>query len=82
MVTRIQKWGNSQGLRITRELLSDARIEVGDEVEVAVNNGVITISPTIKQRKRLDLNELLAGHPKDLKAEELDWGKPFGKEVW
>ena len=25
MVTKVQKWGNSQGLRLSKELLSDAR---------------------------------------------------------
>ena len=36
MVTKIQRWGNSQGLRITRQMLEDAHISVGDEVDVAV----------------------------------------------
>ena len=30
MLAKIQKWGNSQGLRITKALLSDAQINVGD----------------------------------------------------
>ncbi len=34
MVTRIQKWGNSQELRLSKQLLRDADIDVGDEVEV------------------------------------------------
>ena len=33
MITKVQKWGNSQGLRLSKELLSDARIDVGDAVD-------------------------------------------------
>jgi len=28
MVTRIQKWGNSQGLRLAKRVLEDARLAV------------------------------------------------------
>ncbi len=34
MVTKIQKWGNSQGLRLARQVLEDAHIAVGDKVDV------------------------------------------------
>lgn len=44
MVTKVQKWGNSQGLRLSRQLLDDARISVGDEVDVAVHDGVMHVS--------------------------------------
>ena len=31
MSTKVQKWGNSQGLRVTKALLDEAGIHVGDE---------------------------------------------------
>ncbi len=34
MVTKVRKWGNSQGLRPARQVLEDAHIAVGDVVEV------------------------------------------------
>jgi antitoxin MazE len=43
MVTKIQKWGNSQGLRLARQVLEDACISVGDDVEIAVCDGMIVI---------------------------------------
>jgi hypothetical protein len=33
MITKVQRWGNSQGLRLSRELLSNAVLNVGDAVE-------------------------------------------------
>lgn len=82
MITTIQKWGNSQGLRITRQLLDEARIAVGDKVDVAVRDGLIVIAPARQIRGRLSLQSLVEAIPKDYRAQEMDWGKPVGKEVW
>ena len=45
MVTRIQKWGNSQGVRLSKEVLSEADIGVGDAVSVAVHDGALVVTP-------------------------------------
>ena len=82
MVTKIQKWGNSQGLRIARQILEDACISVGDDVELAVREGLIVIVPIRRIRGRQNLKELVARIPKNYKPEEMDWGKPVGNEVW
>ena len=37
MITKVQKWGNSQGLRLSKELLSNVQIDVGDAVDVSVH---------------------------------------------
>ena len=39
MLGKIQKWGNSQGLRFTKALLQEAQINVGDKVNVSVQRG-------------------------------------------
>lgn len=82
MITRVQKWGNSQGLRLARQVLEDAHIAIGDDVEVAVKDGTITITPARQVRGRVDLAELLSRLPDDYRPEESDWGKPEGKEAW
>ena len=82
MVTKVQKWGNSQGLRLSRQLLADVQIGVGDEVEVAIRDGVIVVAPVKRPRGKHNLQELVSRIPKDYQAQELDWGPPAGKEVW
>ena len=82
MLTKIQKWGNSQGLRLTKNVLEDARLEVGDEVDVAVRDDIIVIAPIKKIRGRYRLEDLVAQIPEDYHAGEVDWGVPVGKEVW
>ena len=82
MVTKVQKWGNSQGLRLSRQVLADAQIGIGDEVEVTVRDGVIVVGPARRRRGKHDLQELVSRIPKDYEAKELDWGPPAGGEVW
>jgi len=82
MVTKVQKWGNSQGLRIAKNVLEDAQISIGDEVNVEVREGVIMISPSRRVRGKHCLKDLVKRIPKDYVAEEIGWGKPTGKEVW
>ena len=82
MLTKIQKWGNSQGLRFTKALLEEAQINVGDEVQVSVHKGRIVVEPVTRVRGRYDLEALISKMPKRYQAEELDWGPPACREVW
>ena len=82
MITKVQKWGNSQGVRLSKELLSDVEINVGDAVDVAVRDGTLVVTPVRRVRGGHDLRELVRRIPKDYKPEELDWGYPVGREVW
>jgi antitoxin MazE len=82
MVTKVQKWGNSQGLRLSKHVLEDARIEIGDDVDVTVRDGLIVIAPVRKMRGKHTLQELVAKIPKGYATEEMDWGEPVGREVW
>ena len=82
MHTKIQKWGNSQGLRLAKHVLEDACLGVGDKVDVVARDGIIVIAPTKKIRGRYSIEDLVAQIPKDYRASEVDWGKPIGKEAW
>jgi antitoxin MazE len=82
MITKVQKWGNSQGIRLSKELLSHVEINVGDAVDVAVRDGALVVTPLRRVRGGHDLSALVRRIPKDYKPEELDWGYPVGREVW
>jgi len=82
MVTKIQKWGNSQGLRLARQMLEDAHLAVGDEVEVAVRDGMIVIASVRRIRGKQRLEDLVSRIPRNFDPQETDWGKPIGREVW
>ncbi len=82
MVTKVQRWGNSQGLRFPKALLEDVHIKVGDAVQMSVQGGKIIIEPLEKVRGKYDLKELVSRMPKDYHVEEVEWGSPVGKEEW
>lgn len=82
MITKVQKWGNSQGLRLSKELLSQADIQVGDAVDVSLHNGVLLIAPVRRVRGGVDLEQLVREIPADYRPSEPDWGPPAGREVW
>jgi len=82
MVTKIQKWGNSQGLRVSREVLEQVHAAVGDTVNVRVQKGTILIQPIKRVRGKYPLRQLIAQMPKNYKPGAEEWGKPVGKEIW
>lgn len=82
MRTKVQKWGNSQGLRFPKAILEKVDIHIGDEVTLSVENGKIIVEPVYRVRNRFDIHQLVAEMPEDYQVEEVDWGKPTGKEEW
>jgi antitoxin MazE len=82
MVTKVQKWGNSQGLRLAKRVLEDAHISIGDDVDVTIQDGRIIIAPIKRVRGKWSLQDLVSRIPKVHEAGEVDWGNPTGREVW
>lgn len=82
MNAKIQRWGNSQGLRLSKAILAQADFEVGDEVIIVVEDGTIVVRPARSVRGKLDLRALVEAIPKDYAPEEVDWGEPLSREAW
>jgi len=82
MLAKIQKWGNSQGIRLAKNLLADAQLGVGDEVDISVKDGIMIVTPAKRIRGRHNLKDLVARIPENYQAGEVDWGEPVDKEVW
>ena len=74
MLTKVQKWGNSQELRLAKSVLEDAHIRVGDDV--------IVVTPARGVRGRYRLEELVSRIPAEYRPGEIEWGKPAGGEIW
>jgi antitoxin MazE len=82
MIVKVQKWGNSQGIRLSKEILNQANILIGDELEVVTTEEQLVIKPVYKIRGKYKIEDLVAKLPANYQVEELDWGKPVGMEVW
>ena len=80
MQTKIQKWGNSLGLRIPRSLAADAEVEAGSTVDISVENGGLMIRAV--RRRKYVLSELLKEVTARNLHEEVAAGEPVGREAW
>ena len=76
----IRKWGNSPALRLPVAALKDAGYELEQTVELVVSRGRIVIRPA--ERVAYDLDALVGGITKANAHDEVDFGKPVGKEAW
>lgn len=84
-VIKISKWGNSQGIRIPKNILKQIGIENADDSTVSMNvdNGKLIIqkeekeSKLMKRFKDYDFNEYL--NDKDRVANK---GNSVGRELW
>jgi antitoxin MazE len=79
METRLMKWGNSQGIRLPKAVLEEARLKSGDRLSITVQDGAIVIAPA---RGRPTLQALLDRvRPANLHG-ELPTGPAEGREEW
>lgn len=80
MQTQVKKWGNSQGVRLPKEVLEMASFSLNDVLNVNVSNGVIMLTREFKH-KTLEERTAVFGGELNLDG-EYDWGEPLGREVW
>jgi antitoxin MazE len=80
MQTKIQKWGNSLGLRIPRSFAAEAQVEEGATVDLSVQNGRLLVRP-LRVRK-VALSRLLRKVNRRNLHGEVSTGSAVGREAW
>ncbi|MCY4320956.1 MAG: AbrB/MazE/SpoVT family DNA-binding domain-containing protein [Bdellovibrionaceae bacterium] len=78
MSSKIQKWGNSAGVRIPKTIMEKANLDLNSKVEIECKNKKIIIC---SKKKPLHLKELLSKITKDNLHKEDNYVK-VGKELW
>ena len=80
MQAQVKEWGNSQGIRIPKEVLKSAGIALNEILDVTVSNGVITLVKTVRHKT---IEERAAEFEGKLMLDgEYEWGEPVGREAW
>ena len=80
MQVQLKPWGNSQGIRLTKEMLEAAGFRSGDVLEVTVSGQRLTLSKPFAHRTLAERAADYGG--KLFLSEELERGEPSGSEVW
>jgi antitoxin MazE len=78
--THIRKWGNSLAIRLPQSLMAQLNLRVDEEVEIRLVEDRLILSPVKKPKYTLE--ELLSQVTPESLHDEIDFGKPVGKEVW
>lgn len=78
MSVKIQKWGNSLGIRIPKTVIEKANLGENSEVEIESKDGAIVIFPA---KKEYSLDMLLEQITKSNLHSEEEF-KAEGHEVW
>ncbi|MCD7954750.1 MAG: AbrB/MazE/SpoVT family DNA-binding domain-containing protein [Lachnospiraceae bacterium] len=80
MVAQVKAWGNSQGIRLSKELLDSLGIYLNEYLDVNVVDGDIVLSKAFRHKT---LEERAAEYGGKLGPyEEMLWGEPGGREMW
>lgn len=80
MEAKLQKWGNSDGIRIPSSLLKLLDLKTNDKVDVKYENNQIII--TKPKKTKISLEERFKEYKGENLAEEFTWDEAKGKEIW
>jgi antitoxin MazE len=86
MIATIQKWGNSQAIRLPKAILETACLKENEQVQILAEQGKIVIIKQRSKKEHIPLAERLKdwnGQPYELNSEDKAWLElePVGDEV-
>ena len=79
MQTKVQKWGNSLGVRIPLGLAEEVGLAAGTEVSLSARDGELVLKPSVPSRLRLA--DLLADITSDNIRASIDTGDAVGADA-
>lgn len=80
MESKLQKWGNSAGIRIPNSLLKSLNLKIDDVLELEQVENKIVVSKSNKHK--ISLEKLFKEYKGENLTKEFSWDEPQGKEIW
>ncbi len=80
MEVRIQKWGNSAGIRIPSSILKSLKIKTNDVLNIEQQEDKIIIS--VPKKRKISLEERFKNYNGDNLAKDFSWDDSMGREIW
>ena len=74
----IRSWGNSQGVRIPKNILEQMQLKISDVLDLEVKDDAIVLR---KQFVHKSFEERLAEYNGEITVCDFDWGEPVGREI-
>lgn len=79
MLTKVQKWGNSLGVRIPRSFAEEAQVSAGSTVTISVEGGGLMVRPV--RRRTYRLSDLIERIKRENLHGGIDTGARVGREL-
>ena len=79
-VSKIQKWGNSQGIRIPKKMLETLDLKVNDSISIEEGENFLKIKKV--EEKLSNIEKLFLNYEDEYEKIDLDWDNEVGKEIW
>ena len=80
MEARVQKWGNSAGIRIPSSILKSLKIKTNDILNIIQEDDKIIIS--IPKKKKISLSDRFKEYNGKNLAKDFSWDENIGRELW
>ena len=80
MEARLQKWGNSNGIRIPKNILKSLNLKTNDAIKLEQVEDKIIISK--KSKEKISLAEKFKKYQGKNLAKDFSWDDSIGKELW
>ena len=74
----VKNWGNSQGIRLPKQITKQLNINVDDVLEVKIMDDMIVLKKTFKHKS---FSERLAEYDGKISVYNYEWGNPVGREM-
>ena len=80
MEARLQKWGNSIGIRIPHSILKELNLRINDLINIEKVEDRVVI--TKQKQSKISLRERFAEYKGDNLSKDFSWDESRGKEIW
>ena len=80
MDAKIQKWGNSLGIRLPMNILKGMDLKQNDIVDVSNEDNKLIIIK--KEKVKISLKDRIEKYKGPNLSKEFSWDEPVGKEIW
>lgn len=74
----IKAWGNSQGIRIPKDVLERLQLKVSDTLQMEIEGDALIFRKSFSHKS---FEERLAEYDGRITVNDFDWGEPMGKEL-
>lgn len=80
MKIKLQKWGNSFGIRLPKNILNSMNIKENDILTLEMEDNKILITKSNKQK--VSLRELFEKYNGEDLTKDFSWDESVGNEIW